>query len=243
MEAGEPLAGAVVMDHQVVIAQHMGLLFDIVHNQPLQLRAGRFTQEGGDGLPGQVPAADQDENRYAQAHEAVDAPAKEVLRQGGDQHRTGGDAVVAAVGGGGLQRGGADAAAQVSVEPAEPELYKNGDKQNGGGKDAEFHRRGIQDFQNGGFAQLKADENNHHCHRQTRQIFKPGMTVGMVLVGGPGSQPEAKESDDGAGGVGKIVHGVGGDGKGTAEGAGQKLSGKQHQIAENAHSTCQGADG
>ena len=57
MEAGVALAGAVVMDHEIVIAQHQGLGFHIVHDLPPQVRVGVFSQQGGDGIPCQVPAA------------------------------------------------------------------------------------------------------------------------------------------------------------------------------------------
>ena len=69
------------------------------------------------------------------------------------------------------------------------------------------------------------------------------MTIGVVRVGGLIRNPEADEGDDGAGGVGQVVHGVGGDRDGAGQGAHQQLEREQQKIANDAHKARHGADG
>ena len=166
VEAGKPLTGAVVVDHQVVVAQDLGLLAHIIHDQRLQLGAGGFAQQGGDGLLCQTPAGEQDEHRHTQTHEAVHGYVEEMLDDARGQNGAGGHAVVAAVGGGGLQGGGGDHFAQLPVEQEQPHFHNDGSQQHRHGDAGEFHGGGIQNLLHGGFCQLEADEHDHHCHRQ-----------------------------------------------------------------------------
>ena len=235
METGEALAGAVIVDHQVMEAQDLGLGADEFSDGLPELRIRRFAQQGGNGLPGQAPAAPQDEQGHGQTHAAVDLPGGEMLCQACQQHGAGGDAVVAAVGGGGLQGGGADERTQLAVEPGQPQLHGDGRDQHTGGHGAEFHGGGIQDLLHRGLGQLEADDDDHSGHGQARQVFKPGVSIGMLGVGRLLRQPEAHQSYDGRGSVGKVVHGVGGDGNGSRQGANRQLSGEEQQVADNAH--------
>ena len=101
----------------------------------------------------------------------------------------------------------------------------------------------MEDLLHGGLSQLEADEHDHHRHRKAGKIFKPGVAVGMVLVRGLLGKPEAQQGHDGAGRVGQVIHGIGGDGHGARQQAHCQLSGKQQQIADDAHDSGQAANG
>ena len=59
------------------------------------------------------------------------------------------------------------------------------------------------------------------------------MAVGMLRVRRLFRQPEAQHRDDGGGGVGQIVHGIGGDGHSAGKCADDELYRKEDQIADN----------
>ena len=243
MEAGEPLAGAVVVDHQVVVAQDLGPAADEVSDELALFGVGALAQQGGDGVLGQIDAAPEDEGGHSQTHDTVHLPAGHTLDDGGGQDGGGGQAVIAAVGGGGHQGGGIDHHAQLGVEPAEPELDGDGAHQNGNGDPLQFHGGGVQDLTDGGLGQLIADDEDQARHGKAGQILEPGVAEGVVLVGGLLRQVEAQQGHDGGAGVGEVVHGVGGDGHGTGQSAHRQLQGKEQKIADNAHNTRQPTGG
>ena len=108
MDAGKPLAWAVVVNHQVMVAQHLGLGDDVIHQLPPKLRIRVLPQQRRNGILGKTPAAVQDKGRHCQTHPAVHGDVELSFKQGGQEHRGGGNAVVPAVLGGGKQRLGVD---------------------------------------------------------------------------------------------------------------------------------------
>ena len=99
----------------------------------------------------------------------------------------------------------------------------------------------MKDFFGGGLDQLHADDQNQHRHSQAAQIFRPGVTVGVSGIRGLIRHPETDEGHDGAGGIGQVVHGVGGNGHGAGQGAYQQLEAEQQQVAGDPHHAGQGA--
>ena len=70
MEAGVALAGAVIVDHQIVIAQDLGVTADVVHQFFPQFGIGAFAQQRGYGFPGHLDAAVE---KYGKTLEAAAA--------------------------------------------------------------------------------------------------------------------------------------------------------------------------
>ena len=165
VEAGKPLSRAVIVNHQVVVPQNLGLLGYVIHDFLPQLGICAFSQQGRDGVFCQLYAAVQDEQRHAQTDVAVHRQSPEMLNQSRSQNGGGGNAVVAAVGRGGQQGGGVDFLAQLPVKQGHPQLHSDGCDQHPGCHGGKFHRRGMENLLGGAFHQLKADYQNQggHC--------------------------------------------------------------------------------
>lgn len=69
------------------------------------------------------------------------------------------------------------------------------------------------------------------------------MAVGVFGVGGLLGKFEAHQGNNGAGGVGQVVHGVGGDGDGAGQSADDDFSQEKEKIAENAYDSGQRTHG
>ena len=65
MKAGILSSRTIVMNHQIMIAQHFGMGLHIIHDLLPQLRVSIFSQQRRDGLLCQLPAAMQDKCRHA----------------------------------------------------------------------------------------------------------------------------------------------------------------------------------
>ena len=74
MDAGKPLTGAIVVNHQIVVAQHLLVGFENIDDLLPQFGRCVFSQQGADGIFTQGDAAVQDEHRHTQTHDAVDPP-------------------------------------------------------------------------------------------------------------------------------------------------------------------------
>ena len=69
------------------------------------------------------------------------------------------------------------------------------------------------------------------------------MAVGVFRVGGLFRQFEANQRHNGAGRIGQVIHGVGGDGNGAGQGADNDFPEEKEEIAENAHDPGQSPHG
>ena len=235
--------GAVVVDQQVVDADDGGVgqhqRGDLVH----ELLGGRGAQQGIDGVLCGVEAGKEDEGGHGHAAPAVDLQPREAGDQGGDEHRGGGHGVAEGVGGGGLHGGGVDLLADGAVVEAHIQLHRDGHAQNGDDQGTGIHRLGVQDFFDGGLAQLEAHEEDEHGNRQAGEVLDAAVAEGVVGVRLLARQLEAQERDDGGAGVGEVVEGVGGDGDGAGEGAGEEFTGKEQDVQSNAHRAAEDAVG
>ena len=232
MDGRKLMAGAVVVHHQVMYTQHAGIthhgLFDMLH----KILAGAFAQQRAQGIHHQSPAGDQDEHRHAHAHQAIQhVPAGHPAEDGGHQHGSGAQHVVAAVGGGGDEGLGGNDASDGAVEAAHPQLDQNGHHQHRHGQPAELHRRGVQHLGDRLLQQGKADAQNRHTDHQPRQILKAGMAVGMLGIRCLGSQLEAHQTDDIGGSIRKVIQRIGSDGDRAEQGAHHKFAQTEQDIA------------
>ena len=242
MEGRELAAGAVVVDHHVMDAQHPGigqhLFFQLFH----QLGRGAFAQQRAQGIPNQAPARPQDEDGHTQTHNAInDIEAGDLAQDRRHQHRAGGDDIVAAVGGGGDQGFGFNGQAHPAVEETHPQFHQDGGAQHRHRQQAEAHLFRVEDLARRLLQQAQADGHDHGAHRQARHVFIAGVPIGMLGVGGLGGQLEAHQAHHVGGGIRQVVDGIGGDGDGPEQGAHRKLARKQQQVAAHTHNTGQTA--
>ena len=235
MYAGKTAAGAVIVHHQVVGAQHAVVAHHLFADVIRQLLAGRLSQQRIDRFLQDAHAAPQNEQRHAKAHPAVQLQPRQARDHARRQHRRRGDHVVAAVHGRGFQRGRADAPAHLFIKGRHPQLHADGEQQHRHGDKAELHGRGGQDLADAGTRQLHADDEDHHRDGQPRQIFDARMAVRVFVVRGLCRKPEAHQRDDAGRGVGKVVHRVGRNGDAAEQRAHRQLGRTQQHVAENAH--------
>ena len=235
---------AVVVDHQIVDAQHLRVAHDGVLDVLHQLWRGAFAQQGAEGVHHKPPTRPEDERRHCHAHEAVQhVPARQVGEDGGQEHGAGGQHVVPAVGGGGHQSLGVDALADGLVEAAHPELDADGRRQHPHTEPAEHHCRRMQHFEHRFFQQRKPDGEDGDADHETRQIFVPGVAVGVLFVRTFGRQTEAHEAHHVGRGVREVVQGVGHDGDGAEQRPRRQLAQTEQEIAGHAHEAGQIAVG
>ena len=92
----------------------------------------------------------------------------------------------------------------------------------------------MQNFLKAAFQQLDADDKNHHGYGKPCQILIPGVSVGMLGVGGTRPQPEADKADQIGACIRKVVQAVCRDGNAARKHTDSGFAGKQQQVAENA---------
>ena len=105
MHAGELPAGAVIVNHQIMHAQHAGIAHQLFADMADQFRRRRVAQQRVKRLFDQRNAADEDEHRHRRADIAIQFQPGQLGGNRAQQHCAGGDHIVAAVAGRGLQRG------------------------------------------------------------------------------------------------------------------------------------------
>ena len=85
VEADQPIAGAVVVNHQIMHAQHAGVAEGLVLNVAYKFRVGGRTQQRVDGIFDEHRAAVQNKQRYSNAHQPVQpGKAGHLGQHGGD---------------------------------------------------------------------------------------------------------------------------------------------------------------
>ena len=196
MQAGKLPARAIVMYDHVMDAQYAGIGKGHIGDMPYQFGIGGLSQQRGNGILYQAPAAPQDKGCHSQTYIAIQIPAELHLQQGGNEDSAGADDIVAAVSGGGFQGGGTDQLSHMAVEGRHPELHQNGGRQdqNGCHSGGDGFRR--EDLLDAGLCQFSADEQDHHAHSQSREIFGASVSIGVFIIGGTGCQPESQQGDD-----------------------------------------------
>ena len=86
MDTGKAAAGAVIMQHQVMRAQHAGIGHDALADFFHRPGIGRCAQQGVDGVADQPPAGPEDKDGHGHSHPPVDAHLEEILDDKGEQH-------------------------------------------------------------------------------------------------------------------------------------------------------------
>ena len=235
MKADQAVAGTVVVDHQIVDAQHAGVAQRLFLNMGDQGGVGRCAQQRVDGIPHERCAAVQNKPGNTQTHHAVNAVEPgEVGQHRGDQHGGGGDDIVAGIGGGCHQGFRVDAPADGAVQARHPELDKNGSDQHQNHRNAEGNLGGMQNLFKAAFQQLDADDKDHHGYGKPCQILIPGVSIRMLGIGGARPQPEADQADQIGACIRKVVQAVCRDGNTARKYADGGFAGKQQQVADNA---------
>ena len=229
-------AGTVVVDNEVMDTQDALVGHDDVPDLGDKFMGGRRAQQRVQCVLGSVEAGPEDEGGHQDAAPAIDHEAGEMSRQRGDEHRQRGGAVAEGVHGGGIQL-----FAQPPVIGEHIQLHGNGHAQDGNDHRAELHRLRVQDLLQGGFGQLHTHEQNEHGYRQAGQVLNAAMAEGMLGVRSLARHLEAQHCHKGGAGVGEVVEGVGGDGDGTGQCAGEKFADKQQNIEANAHGAAEDA--
>ena len=118
--AGKLTAGAVVVHHEVVCAQDLGVRHDPVADFLDELGVGRLSQQRADGVAHQAHAADANEDAHTQACPAIEVKAGRLRNKRCHQDRARGDDVVFGVLRRGDERLRVDAVAQRAVECGHP---------------------------------------------------------------------------------------------------------------------------
>ena len=244
MQRGKLVPRAVVVHHQVMHAQHAGVahhsLLDVIH----QVIAGAFAQQRAEGVHHQTPAGDQNEHGHAHTHQTIqNVPAGQAAQNGGNEHRTGAQHIVAAVRRRGNEGLGTDGASDGAVEAAHPQLDQNGSDQHGNGQQTELHRCGMQHLDHRLLQQGKANAQHRHADHQPGQILIPGMAEGVFRVRCSGRQFEPHQTDDIGRCIRQVVQGIGHDGDGTEQRAHGELAQAEQNIAHHAHDAGQIAIG
>ena len=181
MEADQSAAGAVIVDHQIVYAQHTGVTQRLFFDMLDQLRVGCRTEQRIDGIAHKCSAAVQDERCHTKAHQTVQTgKTGQLCQHCGSKNRGCGDDIVAGISGGGQQGLRLDVRADFVVEPCHPELDKDGGRQHRDHDPVEVHGRGVQHLCKALLQQLNADDEDHDRNGQPGQILIPGVTVGML---------------------------------------------------------------
>lgn len=170
----------------------------------------------------------QDKRGHSQARQTVQPiNAGDGRCQAGHQDCRGGNHIIAGIGGGGNEGFRPDKGTDLAVEEGNPHLEQDGCHQNHTGEQTELHRIGVNQFGHTLFEQLNADDQNHHRHGQTGQVFVPGMAERMFVVRRAGPQAKAHQTDHAGAGIGQVVHAIGGNGHAAEQGAHGKLARKQ----------------
>ena len=208
-----------------------------------KFRRGRLTEQGRDGVPRRVVAAPEDEKGHQRAGVGVDVDVREMGDERGDEHRQRRAGVAQTVRGRRAHGRGVDLFADGAVVEPHVELDEDGRRQHPHTEPAEHHCRRVQHFERGFFQQRKPDGEDGDADHETRQIFVPGVAVGVLFVRAFGRQTEAHEAHHVGRGVREVVQGIGHDGDGTEQRAHGELAQAEQNIAHHAHDAGQIAIG
>ena len=207
--AGKLAAGAVVVHHQVVRAQDLGVRHNPVADCLDELGVGCLPQQRADGVAHQAQAADADEDAHTQACPAIEVKVGRLRNKRRHQDRARGDDVVFGVLRRGDERLRVDAVAQRAVERGHPELNEHGCSQCRKGNERVSGGGGLDDLGNGLERQVDADSTNEDGDNQTGEVFVAAVAIGVTFVGRAAGKSESEQAHDVARGIGEVVEGVG----------------------------------
>ena len=224
MHRGDAAARSIVMKHQVMNAQNpvsrQQQLADLADFFRVRLAA----QQAVHRIAAYVEAPLQPHSRHQQANPAVDGPVESKIGQHAEQHRAGREHVAQAVLGGGQQCAVMNGVAQLAVEKEQPQLQQHGCRQSRDHHPRQGERFRMEDGGQAVAQKLQSHQQDQPAHRQRTQVLHASMAEGVLLVHGLAGQARGDERHDAAGGVGKVVGGVGHDSQRTAEQPHEKLA-------------------
>ena len=237
VEGGHDPPGAVVVDHQIVDADGTLILKLLDHSFNLGhgLLRGLLSQDGVLGIVQDLNTRPEDEQGHQNAHVGVGVKARELVDEGGDQHREGGSRVGQGIGGGSPHDRGVDPPRDLAVEDAQPELDQHRHAEDHDRHPAEHRLGGVEHLVHRPRQQLPADEEDEEGDDHGGHVLDAGVPKGVVAVGGLGGYLEGDEGDDLAPCVGEVVHRIGLHRDGTEEEAHREFPRGQQEIQNDAH--------
>ena len=130
-----------------------------------------------------------------------------------------------------LRESTAVASSDRAVEEHHPELHEDRKRQYGNDGGGEFCWRRVRYLVDGSLHKLDAHGGDENGHDEARQVLKAPMTIGMVGIGGLAGHLKPEQAHDIAGGVRKVVHGVGHDGNGSRQKADDAFCEAERDVA------------
>ena len=215
--AGKLAAGAVVVHHEVMSAQDLGVRHDPVADFLDELGVGRLPKQRADGVAHQAQAADADEDAHAQARPAIEVKAGRLRNKRRHQDRARGDDVVFGVLRCGDERLRVDAIAQRAVECGHPELNEHGCSQCRKGNERVSGGGGLDDLGNGFEHQVDADGTNEDGDKQAGEVFVAAVAIGVTFVSRATGKAESEQAHNVARRIGEVVEGIGNKRDGAGE--------------------------
>ena len=215
--AGKLTTGAVVVHHEVMSAQDLGVRHDPVADFLDELGVGRLSQQWADGVAYQAQAADADEDAHAQARPAIEVKAGRLRNKRRHQDRARGDDVVFGVLRRGDERLRVDAIAQRAVERGHPELNEHGCSQCRKGNERVGGGGGLDDLGNGLEHQVDADGTNEDGDKQAGEVFVAAVAIGVTFVSRATGKAESEQAHNVARRIGEVVEGIGDKRDGAGE--------------------------
>ena len=235
MNAGKPPARPVIVHHQVVQPQHPVVAENLPAELVDQLLAGRLAEQRVQGLPHHADPAPEDEERDRHRDRPIQREPGHPGGHRGEQDAGGRDDIVAAVGPGRLQRGGADPPADRAVEHRHPELDEDREDQHRHRQQAEGDLLGVDGPLKSGAQQIHPDRHDQHRHRQPGEVLDPGVAERVFRVGRLAAQLETEQGDQAARRIRQVVDRIGHDRDAAEQKPGEKFAAAQKEITEQPH--------
>ena len=245
VEGGHDPPGAVIVDHQIVDTDGTLILKLFDHGLDLGhgLLRGLFPQNGVLGVVQDLDARPKDEQSHQNAHVGVGVKARELVDEGGDQHREGGSRVRQGIGGGGPHDRGVDPPRDLAVEDTQPELDQHRHAEDRHRQPAEHRLGGVKHLVHRARQQLPAHQQDEEGDDHGGDVLNAGVAEGVVAVGRFGGHLEGDQGDDLTTRVGEVVDGVGLNGDGAEEEADREFPRGQQEVQDDAYRGHQGAVG
>ena len=204
---------------------------------------GVLAENGVLGVIEDFDARPEDEQSHQNTHVGIGIKARELVDEGGDQHREGGSRIGEGIGGGGAHDRGVDLFGDLTVKHAEPELDQHRYPEDGHRQPAEHRFGGMNHLVDRAREQLPAHQQDDEGDDHGGDVLNAGVAEGVVAVGGLGGHLEGDEGNDLTTRVGEVVHRVGLNGDGSEEQSHGEFSRGQQEIQDDAHRGHQGAVG
>ena len=212
MHAGKAAAGAVVVHHQIVRAQHAVIAQHLFGDVVGQLLAGGLAEDGVQRLLDELRAADEDEQRTARPIQPSSCQC--VSAETASETSTAAVLITSLR----LSAAVASSAAEsiflpsVRLNEASHSFTAMDSANTAAVTGLSAVSCGCRIFSDAAFGQLQPDDEDHHRHRQPRDVLDARVAVGCSRSAGFSARAEAHQRHHAGRRVRQVVHGVGRDG-------------------------------